>query len=125
MLELFKTVVDWESDQSLLRRRRYGVIETAAGCLASVHPRPWPKLLAWPDIWPVDGAYRAAGRADRCFLYYNQPRRFSNFLALKYIVSTPGTSYATIRAALAALDALAELKRTDALLCDAANVRLS
>jgi hypothetical protein len=36
-----------------------------------------------------------------------------------------GTSLATFRAALTALDRLAELKRTDALLCDAANVRIS
>jgi hypothetical protein len=62
---------------------------------------------------------------DRCLLYYNQPRRFSNFLALKYIVSTHGTTYATFRTALITLDQIAELKRTDAILCDAANSRLS
>ena len=49
--------------------------------------------------------------ADRCLLYYNQPRRMPNFLALKYVVSTSGTSYRTFRAALAALDAIAEMKR--------------
>ena len=36
-----------------------------------------------------------------------------------------GTSYATFRAALVVLDAIAELKRTDAIVCDAANMRLS
>jgi hypothetical protein len=46
-------------------------------------------------------------------------------MALKYIVSTAGTSYATFRAALVELDRIAELKRSDALLCDAANTRLS
>ena len=35
-----------------------------------------------------------------------------------------GTSYATFRAALTVLDAIAELKRTDAILCDAANMRI-
>jgi hypothetical protein len=58
-------------------------------------------------------------------LYYNQPWRFLNFLALKYVASTGGTSYATFRAALVALDELAELKGVDALLCDAANTRIS
>jgi hypothetical protein len=58
-------------------------------------------------------------------LYYNQPRRHSSFLALRYVASTPGTSFATMRAALVALDALAALKGTDALLCDAANTRIS
>ena len=68
---------------------------------------------------------QTAGAPDRCLLYYNQPRRTPNFLALKYIVSTAGTSYATFRAALAVLDAVAELKRIDAIVCDAANIRLT
>jgi hypothetical protein len=58
-------------------------------------------------------------------LYYNQPRRIPNFLALKYIVSTSGTSYRTFRASLLVLDAIAELKQTNAIVCDAANFRLS
>ncbi len=48
-----------------------------------------------------------------------------NFLALKYVVSTPGTSYRTFRASLKALDAIAALKQIDAIVCDAANARLS
>jgi hypothetical protein len=48
-----------------------------------------------------------------------------NFLALKYIVTTFGTSFRTFRAALAALDMIAEIKQIDAIVCDAANVRLS
>jgi hypothetical protein len=48
-----------------------------------------------------------------------------NFLALKYVVSTGGTSYATFRAALNVLDLVAELKRTDAIVCDVANLRIS
>jgi hypothetical protein len=125
MNDWFATIDDWDSGGELLVRRRYGYIEAAAGQLVAVHLRPWPKLIAWPEIWPVGAAYHAGGRPDRCLVYYNQPRRFANFLAIKYIESTPGSSLATVRAALAALDALAELKRTDALLCDAANPRLS
>jgi hypothetical protein len=121
----FITIDDWQAGRDELRRRRYGVIETSAGRLVAVHLRPWPKLIAWPEIWPAGPTYHALGQPDRCLLYYNQPQRFSNFLALKYIVSTRGTSYATFRAALVALDQLAELKRTDALLCDVANSRLS
>jgi hypothetical protein len=125
MTSWFTTIEDWEAGRHLLRSRRYGVIETAGGKLVAVHLRPWPKLISLPEVWPVGAAYHARGEADRCLLYYNQPRRFSNFLALKYIVSTRGTSYATSRAALDALDKLAELKKTDAILCDAANTRLS
>lgn len=122
---LWQTVTDWDRDSEILRSRRYGVIETAAGQLVAIHLRPWPKLLAWPEILPVGPAYHAKGQADRCLLYYNQPINHPNFLALKYVVSTSGTPYATFRAALTTLDALAALKGTDALLCDAFNQRLS
>lgn len=122
---LTTTIHDWHADREALVRGRYGVIETTGGRLVAVHLRPWPKLLSWPELWPVRATYHARGPADRCWLYFNQPRRFSNFIALKYVASTRGASYATFRAALVALDQLAELKRTDALLCDAANLRIS
>lgn len=122
----FATITEFDAPAiEALQRRRYGVIETAGGQVVAIHLRPWPKLLSWPEIWPTAGRYHARGGADRCLLYYNQPRGHANFLALKYIVSTAGTSYATFRAALIELDRLAELKRSDAILCDAANTRLS
>ncbi len=108
-----------------IRSRRYGVIETSAGQLVAIHFRRFPKLLSWPDLWPVGSTYRASGQPDRCLLYYNQPRGHSNFLALKYIVSTSKTSFATLQAAVEALDGVAEIKQTDALLCDALNQRIS
>jgi hypothetical protein len=123
---MFETITDFPAGRAALRARRYGVIETCGGQFAAVHLRPWPKLLAWPEVWPLAGPrYHARGEADRCLLYYNQPRRMPQFLALKYIVSTDGTSYRTFRAALAVLDAIAQLKHADAIVCDAANYRLS
>jgi hypothetical protein len=116
---------DRQANHDALRRGRYGVIETSAGCLVKIHLRTWPKLLCWPELWPVGPRYHVRGPADRCLLYYNQPRNFPNYLALKYVASTAGTSYATFLAALKSLDMLAELKGADALLCDAANTRLS
>ena len=107
------------------RRRRYGVIETAGGQLKAIHFRLLPRLFSWPEWWPVGPTYHAQGEPDHCLLYYNQPRRHSKFLALKYMVSTRETSYATFRAALVALDAVARIKRSDALLCDAFNHRIS
>jgi hypothetical protein len=121
----FETIRDFESGCEQIRTRRYGVIETAGGALRAVHLKPWPKLASLPECLPLGPRYHCRGTADRCLLYYNQPRRMPNFLALKYIVSTHGTSYRTFRAALVALDAIAELKRTDAIVCDAANFRLS
>lgn len=125
MNNLWQTITDWDGQQETIRQRRYGIIETVAGKFVAIHFRPWPKLLSWPEIMPVGSTYHARGKEDRCLLYFNQPRGHSNFLALKYVVSTPNTTRATIFAALAILDAVAKTKGTDAILCDAFNQRLS
>ena len=122
---LSRTIENWNLGQGLLQTGRYGVIETTGARLCAIHLRWWPKLFSWPEVWPVGASYHARGQRDRCLLYYNQPRGHSNFLALKYVVTTPGTSYATFRAALTTLDAIAQLKQSDAILCDAFNSRLS
>jgi hypothetical protein len=122
---LCQTVRDFEHGRDEIRAWRYGVIETVGGELRAVHLRPWPKVVSLTELWPLGPRYHAGGDADRCLLYYNQPRRMPNFLALRYMVSTGGTSYATFRAALVALDAIAEIKGIDAIVCDAANIRLS
>ncbi len=119
------TICDLYESRDALARGRYGVIEATGGKLRSIQLRPLPKLVSWPEVWPVRLKFHALGPADRCRLYYNQPLGMPKYLALKYIVSTEGTSYATFRAVLAALDAVAAIKRTDAIVCDAANLRLS
>ena len=121
----FESIVDFHAGRAQILARRYGVIETLGGTLRAVHLRPWPKLLSLTEVWPHGSRYHPRGRADRCLLYYNQPRRMPNFLALRYIVSTVGTSYRTFRAALVVLDAIAELKQINAIVCDASNARLS
>lgn len=120
-----ETLRDFQNECDRIRAGRFGVIETAGGRLRAVHLRAWPKLVAAPEVLPLGPRYHEPGETDRCLLYYNQPRRMPNYLALKYVVSTLGTSYQTFRAALVALDAIAELKRIDAIVCDAANIRLS
>ena len=100
-------------------------LESAYASLRAIHLRPWPKLFSLAELWPAAARYHARGDADRCLLYYNQPWRQPNYLALKFIVSTPGTTYRTFRGSLTVLDAIAELKRTDAIVCDVANLRIS
>ncbi len=124
-MPLWTTVYDLSEGRDLLARGRYGVIEASAGRLHGIELRPLPKMISWPEVWPVRLKFHARGPVDRCRLYYNQPLGIPNFLALKYIVSTERTSYATFRAALAALDVVAAIKHTDAIVCDAANIRLS
>jgi hypothetical protein len=125
MCLLTETITDFDAGRERIRVHRWGVIETVGGRLWAVHLRPWPKFVSLPELLPLGPRYHARGPADRCLLYYNQPRRMPNFLALKYVVSTTGTSYRTFRAALVALDAIAQLKHTDAIVCDASNFRLS
>jgi len=124
-MPLFEHVTDPWAQADRLVARRYGVIQTRAARLESIHLRPWPKLISWPEIFPVGFGYHARGPADVCRLYYNQPRGYSNFIAVKYVASTRGTSLATVLAAMAALDVVARLKGTDALLCDVSNTRIS
>ncbi|MCC7475411.1 MAG: hypothetical protein IT425_08450 [Pirellulales bacterium] len=116
---------DLLKDAEKLRARGHGVIETAGGELVNVQRRSWPTMVSLPELWPVGPRYHRQGEPDRCWLYYNQPRRMPRFLALRYIVTTAGTTYRTFRAALQTLDAIAELKGVDAIVCDAANSRLS
>jgi hypothetical protein len=115
---------DLASDADLLRRRPYGVIEARGGRLAAIHLRPWPKFVSLLDV-VFGNWYHDHVPGDRVRLYYNQPRRFPNFLTLKYVISARGTTWATFRRALATLDEIARIKNSDALLCDAANFRIS
>jgi len=122
---LLETVTDLNRGAEVLRRRRYGVIETAAGRFCRVVLRPLPKLVSIPEIRLL-GQWTHRRRAlDRCRLYYDQPRRFPNFLAVKYLVSGRGTTVGTMLRALEVLDEIARLKRTDALLCAVINGRFS
>jgi hypothetical protein len=122
---LFETVTDLDEGAEVLRRRAYGVIEAVGGQFRRVVLRPWPKLVSLPEILLL-GRWRHRRRnSDRTLLYYNQPRRLPNFLAVAYVVSSKGASYRTSRRALETLDEIARLKQTDAIVCDVSNWRIS
>jgi hypothetical protein len=125
MAWLWEKVDDLHAGAETLRRRRYGVIEIADGELVAVHLRPWPKLVTLDGVWRTPEELARGEAGDRCLLYYNQPRRLRNFLALRYIVSTPKTSFRTSRRALVVLDEIARIKRTDAIVCEVWNRRIS
>jgi hypothetical protein len=123
-MSAFETVTDLNSGASILRRRRYGVILAAGGRFERVLLRPYPKVMWLPELW-LGRRFHERGAGDRCLLYYNQPRGFTNFLALRFVRSSARGTLATFRAALRVLDAIAEIKGTDALLCDVQNPRIS
>ena len=121
----FQTVANLAEGAAVLRRRRYGVIEAVDGRVSRIVLRPFPTLVSLPEIWICGGLRHRYLSGDRCLLYYNQPLRFSNFLVLKYVVSSRAGSLASIGRALETLDEIARLKQSQALLCDLANGRIS
>ena len=125
MPPFFEIVTDLAAQAEVVRRRRYGVIEVADGRFRRLRFRPLPKLASLAEALLWGRWFHRRRPGNRCWLYYNQPRSFPNFLALKYVVSARRTTPATIHTALAVLDEIARLKGTDALLCDVANLRIS
>lgn len=121
----FETITDLQQRRETLARRHYGVIEARDGAFYCVRLRPYPKIGSVPEALLIGGWYHRHRHADRCRLYYDQPRRFPNFLAVKYFVSARDTRLGTVQRLLEALDEIARVKRSDAILCDAANWRLS
>ncbi len=124
-MPLFETATDLTAGSDLLRRRRYGLIEVADGQFRRVLLRPFPTIVSMPGIRLIGQQRHRRRTGDRIRLYYNQPRRFPNFLVLKYIESARNTRMATVTRALAVLDEIARLKQSDALLCDVANGRIT
>lgn len=124
-MRLFETITDLAVESDVVRRRRYGMIETAEGRLVRVAWRPFPKIATALGIKILGRIEHSFRRGNRCRLYFNQPRSCPNFLALRYVVTSRDADYATFLRALTTLDEIACLKGSDALLCDAANLRLS
>jgi len=116
---------DFAQQFRALVRRRAGVIEVADGQPIAARPRLWARRPSQFEAWLWGGRMHRRLPGDHCWLYFHQPRRFSNFLVVGYTLSTRQTSLATIRVTLSLLDLLAERKRTDALLCDVASARIS
>jgi hypothetical protein len=124
-MPLFETIADLQGGAETLRRRRYGMIEIIDGRLRRVVLRPFPKIVSVPAVL-LAGGWRHRHRHGDCLrLYYNQPRRFSNFLVLKYFESTHDTSLQSVIHGLAVLDEIARRKGSDALLCDVSNGRIT
>ncbi len=121
----FETVVDLEYSVGRIRQHRYGVIEARDGLLYRVRFRPYPKIASVPEVSWLGGWYHRFVPGDRCWLYYNHPRRFPNFLAVTCVLSARDTRLATMHRVLETLDEIGRIKGVDALLCDAANWRLS
>ena len=125
MGRLIETVTDLSRGKDALCRGRHGVIEALDGRFRRVVLRPFPKIVSLPEILLFGRWHHQRRAGDRCLLYYDQPRRFPNFLTVKYFVSARGATYGTVCRVLDVLDEIARLKGSDALLCQVANWRIS
>lgn len=121
----FESVNNLQEGAETLRRRRYGVIEAECQEFRQIRLRPFPKLVLLPEITWLGQRHHQRRPGDRCLVYYNQPWRYPNYLAVTYILSSRDTTLATVYRALEALDEVARVKGADALLCDVANWRIS
>lgn len=113
-----------ERQRAVVRRRRYGIIEMLDGQLRQIVFRPLPSLAGPFDLLWGEFVHRTLP-GDRSWLYFNQPRGLDQFLSLKFLMSTRQATLATFRGALDVLDEIAAIKRSDAIVCDAANWRIS
>ena len=122
---LTRTLHDPFADCEAVRRGRYGVIEIQGGRLAAIYLRAWPKIGSALEVEWFGHRTHSQRPGDRCWLYYNQPWRCPNFLAVVYAVSRRDCTLATIHRALDVLDEVARIKWTDSMVCDVWNARIS
>ncbi len=120
-----RTLNDPFADGDSVRRGRYGVIEVIDGRLTAIHLRRFPKIISALEIETLGRRRHEHKPGNRCLVYYNQPRACPNYLALKYVVSQRDCTFSTIHRAAEALDEVARIKQSDALLCDVWNARIS
>jgi hypothetical protein len=124
-MPLWETIADLEAAAPRIYARRYGVIHTQAGRFEQLRLRPFPKWSTVADVHLFGRRRHDRLAGDCCWLYYNQPWGHERFLALTFLVSSSGGTLATVSRALSVLDEIARIKQSDAILCDAYNLRLS
>lgn len=124
-MAFFESITDFQQHRDKIQTRAYGMIEVIEGRLQAIHFRPWPKLISAVEAAWIGGWKHKRAQENRCVLYYNQPIAHRKFLTLAYVESTLGTSFASFRKSLLVLDQIAMTKKSDAILCEASNPRIS
>lgn len=127
MYKIFDTVyaANLKSDVEKLRNRPYGMIEVVEGRLVGIQLRPWPKFISGIEAKWADGWGKSRDKKNQSQVFYSQPMAHRNYLTLSYAVTTLQTSWTTLSYSLALLDYIAYLKKSDAILTEVSNVRIS
>ena len=125
-MKLFDKIDNLTGNEELVAQRRYGIIAVQDERLDSIRFRPWPKVgSVLESMWASSGWGQKRLQKNRCLVYYSQPVFHSSYLVINYIESCWQTTLACVSQALTVLDQIAEIKRSDALLCEVANPRIS
>jgi hypothetical protein len=122
---LIETIRDIESNQEKLRRRPYGMIEAIDGQFVRIQLRPWPKFGNLLETHWLQSMKSKRQQRNVCRLYYNQPIGHRDFLTLSYIQSSLNTTLKTLYATLNVLNQIAYIKRSNAILAEVANDKIS
>ena len=118
-------VTNLDQGKEKIRSRRFGVIEVVDETFRRIRFRPWPKMISSVEANWLGGWRHQNRKLNRCLLYYNQPLGSAGSLALKYVQSSLGTSYATFRGALVLLDEVAKIKNSCAIVAEVTNSKIS
>jgi hypothetical protein len=121
----FTTLTNLSTSTDVVRARRYGYFDVVDERLSRVVFRPWPKITSIPDVLLFGEAWHRRRRGNWMRVYFNQPRRTPNFLAVTYVRSTRDCTYANSLVASRILDEIARIKTSDALVCDVGFSRIS
>jgi len=125
MQQFFVSIENLSENEALVRNRAYGIIETRGGEFVSLKFKPWPKLVSASGAAWAGALRNTRVIQDRCRIFFNQPIGHRNYIALKYIESTLGTTMSTLRKSMRVLDEVARIKRTDAIFAHVTNSRIS
>lgn len=122
---IIESIRDIKTNQETLCRRPYGVIEAVKGRFVRVQLRPWPKYASLVEVHWLQAMKSKRHEQDVCRLFYNQPLGHRNYLTLSYVESSLNTQLKTVYSALDALSQIAYIKRSDAILAEVTNSRIS
>jgi hypothetical protein len=101
------------------------LVEARGGRLVAVRRPFWFGQVSWFTVHGPAAWRHARRRGDHCRLHFHPSPAGASFLVLSFVESTRDCTLATFRIAVRALDEAARLRRADALVCDASNLRIS
>ncbi len=114
-----------EEQEPIVQRARYGFIDARDGRVERICFRPWPKLASLLEVWWTQRVSRRRSSGDFCRLYFNAPMRCPGYMNIPLIASSRDGTLATVHAALAELDRIAEIRLSAAIVCEVVNSKIS